>query len=90
MWEEDLGKDIVVASDFFVGVNKGISQVKVRHSARLLTKSTPGVKLPILELKVFSGDLLDWTGFWDIFKANIHEEKTNSLHKVLQCYQHLL
>ena len=69
--EEDLGKDIVVASAFHIEENKAIAQVKLTESARLSTTITPNTKLPILELKVFSGNLLEWINFLDIFKANI-------------------
>ena len=34
------------------------------------------VNLPKLQLPVFDGNLQQWQGFWDIYKATIHEQQT--------------
>ena len=34
------------------------------------------VNLPKLQLPVFDGNLQQWQEFWDIYKANIHEQQT--------------
>ena len=51
---------------------KEITRIKLTEFAWLSKNCTPGVKLPFLELKVFSGNLLEWSSFWYIFKSNIH------------------
>lgn len=33
----------------------------------------PKMKLPQTDLRKFSGDLLDWPEFWDIFRVATHE-----------------
>ncbi|XP_078355162.1 uncharacterized protein LOC144639738 [Oculina patagonica] len=37
------------------------------------TSSTPKIKLPKTDLRKFSGDVLDWPEFWDIFRVAIHD-----------------
>ena len=38
------------------------------------------VKLPKLTIQPYSGDLVDWTSFWDSFEASIH--KNTSLSEI--------
>ena len=38
------------------------------------------VKLPKLTIQPYSGDLVDWTSFWDSFEASIH--KSTSLSEI--------
>ena len=40
-----------------------------------LSHSSSGVKLPKLELPTFSGDVLSWTSFWDMFNCHIHSSE---------------
>jgi len=37
------------------------------------TSSAPKMKLPKTDLRKFSGDVLDWPEFWDIFRVTIHD-----------------
>jgi len=37
-----------------------------------ITRHTPTIKLPKLELQKFNGDVLKWQEFWDSFDASIH------------------
>ncbi|XP_067030625.1 uncharacterized protein [Acropora muricata] len=37
------------------------------------TSCTPKMKLPKTNLKNFSGDVLDWPEFWDIFRVAVHD-----------------
>lgn len=37
------------------------------------TSSAPKMKLPKTDLRKFSGDVLDWPEFWDIFRVAIHD-----------------
>ena len=49
------------------------------------------VKLQTLELKTFSGDILEWKSFWEVFNYTVHgntqledEKKFNYLRSVLK------
>ena len=37
------------------------------------TSCTPTMKLPKTDLRKFSGDVLDWPEFWDIFRVAVHD-----------------
>ena len=37
-----------------------------------ITRETPAIKLPKLELQKFDGNILKWQKFWDSFEASIH------------------
>ena len=37
------------------------------------TSCTPKMKLPKTDLRKFSGDVLDWAEFWDIFSVAVHD-----------------
>ena len=37
------------------------------------TSCTPKMKLPKTDLRKFSGEVLDWPEFWDIFRVSIHD-----------------
>lgn len=37
------------------------------------TSCTPKIKLPKTDLRKFSGDVLDWPEFWDIFRVAVHD-----------------
>ncbi|XP_068750844.1 uncharacterized protein [Montipora capricornis] len=37
------------------------------------TSRTPKMKLPKTDLRKFSGDVLDWPEFWDIFRVVVHD-----------------
>ena len=37
-----------------------------------ITRQTPAIKLPKLELQKFDGNILKWQEFWDSFEASIH------------------
>ena len=37
------------------------------------TSCTPKMKLPKTDLRKFSGDVLDWPEFWDIFRVAVHD-----------------
>ena len=37
------------------------------------TLCTPKMKVPMTDLRKFSGDVLDWPKFWDIFRAALHD-----------------
>ena len=38
-----------------------------------ITRHTPTIKLPKLELQKFNGNILNWQEFWDSFEASIHK-----------------
>lgn len=38
-----------------------------------ITRNTPTIKLPKLELQKFRGNILKWQEFWDAFEASIHK-----------------
>ena len=38
-----------------------------------ITRHTPSIKLPKLELQKFNGNILKWQEFWDSFEASIHK-----------------
>lgn len=58
--------------------NKLVLAAKAKSPSR--TRRTTECKLPMLEVPTFSGNLLDWPSFSDLFKATIHYnvELTNS------------
>ena len=37
-----------------------------------ITRNTPTIKVPNLELQKFVGNILRWQEFWDSFEASIH------------------
>ena len=37
------------------------------------TSSVPKIKLPKTDLRKFSGDVLEWPEFWDIFRVAVHD-----------------
>lgn len=40
------------------------------------------IKLPVLEMPKFSGDLMEWVEFWDTFEREIHNDQTMpNVHK---------
>ena len=43
--------------------------------------STSEVKLPKISLPSFSGDVLQWESFWDVFSATVHESDISSVTK---------
>ena len=47
-----------------------------------ITRHTPTIKLPKLELQKFNGNILKWQEFWDSFEASIH--KNPNLHPVVK------
>lgn len=69
--------EISHTSDQRIKVNLTLKKVE----KRLATKSTSNantslaksVKLPNITLKKFSGDPLQWSSFWDMFRTSIHE-----------------
>ena len=44
----------------------------------------PSVRLPKLSIKTFSGDITQWTTFWDSFKLGIDVDKFNYLRSLLE------
>ena len=72
--DSDISVEITNASDFIVKVDTILKQVKStdgneNNSSKSQTKN---VKLPNLTLIKFSGDPLQWTKFWDLFRTSIH------------------
>lgn len=45
----------------------------MKHSKPVNTSCTPKIKLPKSDLRKFSGVVLDWPEFWDIFRVAVHE-----------------
>jgi len=37
------------------------------------TSSAPKIKLPKTDVRKFSGDVLEWPEFWDIFRVAVHD-----------------
>ena len=48
------------------------------HEVPPIRVPEPSVRLPKLSIKPFSGDLTQWTTFWDSFNSAIHENPTLS------------
>ena len=48
-------------------------KVDPTNSTPKSTSCTPKMKLPKTDLRKFSGDVLDWPEFWDIFRVAVHE-----------------
>ena len=70
---------------------KSSSDPKVREHTLPTSTTHTRVKLPKLQLRSFSGDLTQWTSFWDSFHSAIHNsdelseiEKFNYLNSLLE------
>ena len=50
-------------------------------SASSMSVATPQAKLPKLNLPKFSGDVLQWEAFWDIFKATVDDSDLSEVTK---------
>ena len=68
-----------------------VTTTYVRDSGAHTPPSHSRVKLPKLHLRSFSGDLTQWTSFWDSFQTAIHNneqltdiEKFNYLNSLLE------
>ena len=44
------------------------------ESIASIAKNTPKMELPRTDLRKFSGDVLDWPEFWDIFRVALHDK----------------
>ena len=75
--DQAIENEISTSSDFMIlmdATNRRINRTtsNVNYSNR--TESL-AVKLPNIKLMKFTGDSLQWTKFWDLFKSSIHERK---------------
>ena len=45
--------------------------------SRIWSPSSPAgtTKQPQIDIPLFTGDILKWKEFWDMFKASVHKEK---------------
>ena len=48
------------------------------------------MKLPRIELSKFNGDIIEWKGFWDQFKSNVHGNNNISAIEKLNYFRTLL
>ena len=53
------------------------------------SSSHPRVKLPKLQLRSFSGDLTQWTSFWDSFQSAVHNNEHLSEIEEVQLFKFL-
>ena len=85
---EQLEEDVIVASEFRDKV-----RVPRMHDTKMMAARLPArapseqdsvaveAKLPKLELPTFSGDVTEWTSFWDQFQAVVHASELPDITK---------
>ena len=104
MDDDGIVEDIDTADEFketvfraLLSIDRAIKQLKsssdpkVREHTLSASTTHTHVKLPKLQLHSFSGDLTQWTSFWDSFHSAIHSsdelseiEKFNYLNSLLE------
>ncbi|KAA0200953.1 hypothetical protein HAZT_HAZT003521 [Hyalella azteca] len=73
--EDDLNAEISTSSELNMEINKALACInaKLTLSKELAKPNIKTVKLPNISLIKFTGDPLQWSNFWDLFKTSIHE-----------------
>ena len=75
----DVDQEICEASeklmkiDFIIRKTNKLLQTNAATSHPPHESTAKNVKLPLLTLAKFSGDLLDWLKFWDLYRSAVHE-----------------
>ena len=68
-----------------IQANKLLSELSINPNASTLSVDAASevckVKLPILEIPKFSGDLTKWTTFWESFEALVHKSGLPTINK---------
>ena len=90
---EQLEEDIIVASEFRDKARVPLMRATKMMAARLPARASSELdsvsvvsaaveaKLPKLELPTFSGDVTEWTSFWDQFQAVVHASELPDITK---------
>ena len=52
-----------------------IAQSRAKYSSSEYSENITGVKLPLLQLPKFSGNILEWSAFYDAFLASVDSHK---------------
>lgn len=72
----DMDAEIKKSSETRLLINTAINKAKTwlgqRSSDAQQTALQKSVKLPAIQLRKFSGNPLEWSAFWDIFKSSVH------------------
>ncbi|XP_064464472.1 uncharacterized protein LOC135375756 [Ornithodoros turicata] len=75
--------DSTTASRSLAPASDGVNATGPRRSSSGDRSRSTGVTLPKLRIDTFSGDLSKWQGFWDQFRASIHEnERLTDVNKL--------
>ena len=69
-------------SKVYAALHKADEALSTRTTGASAIWTVNLVKLPKLTIHPFSGDITQWTGFWDSFKSSVHSRKT-AVHEVL-------
>ena len=81
--DESTITDEIKQSDIFKeGVYEVLIEIEQCNTAtpvvRATTTGTSKVKLPKLSIQLFSGDIIDWTSFWDSYEVTVHSNTSLS------------
>ncbi|XP_064464312.1 uncharacterized protein LOC135375565 [Ornithodoros turicata] len=75
--------DSTTASRSLAPASDGVNATGPRRSSSGDRSPATGVTLPKLRIDTFNGDLSRWQGFWDQFRASIHEnERLTDVNKL--------
>ena len=72
---EDLADEVNSSMDYIATVEASLSRIIDRLDELKIANTTGDVKLPTVQLPIFSGVATEWTAFWDLFKTMIHNKK---------------
>ena len=74
---EDVNTEIEKSSEFRLFINTALNDAKkwLRGRSSQDSSTSNPVKLPSIVLQKFSGNPLEWSTFWDIFKTSIHNRR---------------
>ena len=74
---EDVNTEIEKSCEFNLFINAALNDAKrwLRGRSSQDSSTSNPVKLPSIVLQKFSGNPLEWSTFWDIFKTSIHNRR---------------
>jgi hypothetical protein len=70
--DSNVDTEIATSSDYMMRLSSVINDAKKSLKEATHSVCARNVKLPDIKLFKFSGDPLEWTKFWDLFRSSIH------------------
>lgn len=74
--DKQIESEVEKASSWAMDISRVLAkcEIIIQNSPKQIS-TTKTVKLPDIKLEKFSGDPLQWTIFWDMFRTSIHDRK---------------